>query len=227
MRLGPARGFLDFRIGRIGAPVTDILADGAIEEVGLLRDIGKLLSQRGLFHRHDVGFIDQDTALVHIVKARQQIDERRFARARRPDKGRHLSGFSHEAHMVEYALAVVIGKADIFECNAARSDGQVAGIRCVGLFRLGIEDLVDHARIDDCAFERNLQARETPGRIVGKQKCGDECDEGTGQFAGIDQPVGGVSNHTGDRESGNRFRQRRCPFAQARDPVGFFLGGAD
>ena len=47
-----------------------------------------------LFHGADVAPIHADGAAVNIVKAREQIDEGRLARAGRPDERGHRSGYS-------------------------------------------------------------------------------------------------------------------------------------
>ena len=62
--------------------------------------------------------------------------------------------------MVEAHLAV----ADLERLRAWR----------VALLRLEVEDLVDHARIDQRALQRDLRARQPAGRIIGEQQRGDE-----------------------------------------------------
>ena len=46
MRIGKPRRLLDLGIGRFRPAIADIVADRALEQIGLLRDIGELLAQR-------------------------------------------------------------------------------------------------------------------------------------------------------------------------------------
>ncbi len=60
--LGAAQRMADLLVGGFGPSVEDVLADGAVEKRGVLRDHADLGAQRVLRHARDVLPVDQDAA---------------------------------------------------------------------------------------------------------------------------------------------------------------------
>jgi len=56
-------------VGGVAFRELEILADGAVEEERLLRDIGEVLAQRGLRERGNVDAVDGDLPGSGFVKA--------------------------------------------------------------------------------------------------------------------------------------------------------------
>mmetsp|Transcript_3255 Transcript_3255/g.9572 ORF Transcript_3255/g.9572 Transcript_3255/m.9572 type:complete len:206 (-) Transcript_3255:45-662(-) len=96
----------DGRFVRLGAPhgldrVGDVVPDGAREERRHLRDEGQALAQRRRLEARDVDAVEHDRAAVHVVEARQEVQQRRLAAAGRPHEGRAALGRHREARAVE------------------------------------------------------------------------------------------------------------------------------
>ena len=87
-----AGGRLHVLEARVGAAERDVLADRGGEQEALLRHDAELAAQRAHLHVAQVVAVDADRALAGVVEARQQLDERRLARARVPDERDGLPG---------------------------------------------------------------------------------------------------------------------------------------
>src|SRR5215831_936645 len=79
-------GAADLPFGRLRAAVADVVADGAVQQRGVLRDHRDLRAQALLRDRSEVLPIDQDAAAFEIEEAQQQIDYRRLAGAGTADQ---------------------------------------------------------------------------------------------------------------------------------------------
>ena len=82
-----ARRLLDLGVARIPAAVADVVADGVVEQHGILRHHADGGAQRSLRHIADVLAVDQDAAAADVVEAKQQPRDRRLAGAGRADNG--------------------------------------------------------------------------------------------------------------------------------------------
>ena len=60
VRLGAAGGVLDHRLGRLGPTVADIVANGPMQQRGVLRHHGDLGAQAFLGHAGDILAVDED-----------------------------------------------------------------------------------------------------------------------------------------------------------------------
>src|SRR5439155_21142929 len=79
----------------------DILGNRAGKQDGHLWHKTDFRAQILLRHLADIHAIDQEVATVDIVKARDQANQRRFARAGAADDGRHLARGSTERNVRE------------------------------------------------------------------------------------------------------------------------------
>ena len=75
---------LELGVGRVGLGDAQIVGDGAVEEIGVLRHERHLRAQIGEAHVAQLDAADADAALRRIEEAQQQRHHRRLARARRP-----------------------------------------------------------------------------------------------------------------------------------------------
>jgi hypothetical protein len=76
---------LDRLVGRLEAPVPDVLPDRPEEEERLLTDVADGAPEARQRDLPDVPSVDSDRSLVGVVEPRQEFEERRLARAGRPD----------------------------------------------------------------------------------------------------------------------------------------------
>src|SRR5512145_1463824 len=82
MRLRFLCGRDDLFVARARPAVADVRRDGAVEEGRILRDHADRRTQALLRDLRDVLAVDENAALLEIEEAQQQVDDRRFARAR-------------------------------------------------------------------------------------------------------------------------------------------------
>ena len=113
------------------------------------------------------------------------------------------------------------------ESHLAFADLQFGGSRRIALLRLEVEDLVDHARIDQRALQRDLRARQPAGRVIGEQQRGDEGKHRARRLCAVERAIAGIGDDAGDGEAGQHFGDRRQPFGDAGDLVGLMLGMCD
>ena len=113
------RGLLDLGVARLPAAVADVVADGVVEQHGVLRDHADRGAQRLLRHVADVLAVDQDAAAGHVVEAEQQPRDRRLAGAGRADDRDRLAGRHLEADALEDRPRRLVGEADVLEADAA------------------------------------------------------------------------------------------------------------
>ena len=97
----PRRG-LDLRLRRARPAVGDVGGDRAMQERRVLRDHADRGAQALLRHVADVLAVDADAALLDLVEAQQQVDERRLARARAADQADALARPHDEVEVVEH-----------------------------------------------------------------------------------------------------------------------------
>ena len=104
-------------VGRIGPAIADVLANGTVEQRNVLRHDRDGLAQALLRHLGDVLPVDGDAALVGIVEALQQREQRGLAAAGLTDQADALAGLEAQAEPLEDLLAAGIAEGDIVERN--------------------------------------------------------------------------------------------------------------
>ncbi len=145
VRMRRARRGLDLGQRRVGTAVRDVVRDRVVEEHGVLRDQADVAAQRPQRHVADVEVVDEDGPVGHVVEARQQVDERRLARAAEADDGDDLAGIDPERDAVEHRppFAVGVGEADVPELDAAHGTRQRNGPGPIGDLGVRVEQLED------------------------------------------------------------------------------------
>ena len=83
--VGLARRAADFVVGRIEPSVADVLQNRRAKQLGILGNDRDRAAQIREAHRRDVDAVDPNRALLRNVEARNEVDDRRLAGARRPD----------------------------------------------------------------------------------------------------------------------------------------------
>ena len=126
-------GGLDLGIARIGASVADVLADGAVEQPGVLQHHGKLAAQCRAVPVAHVDALDAQRTAVHVVETLQQLNERGLAGAGGADDGDGLAGLRLAAKVVDDGLVRRVAKLDVVELHVA---GALLGNLRVGLLLL-------------------------------------------------------------------------------------------
>ena len=85
-------GRLDLGAARVAAAEADVLGHGAGQQHRILAHHRDLVAQAGERQRADVVAVDQDAPRRRVVEPRQQVEDRRLARARAADEGAAHAG---------------------------------------------------------------------------------------------------------------------------------------
>ena len=118
VRIGVARRRLDLVARGVGLAETQILFDGAVEQVGVLVDDGDHPAERFGIERLDVVPADLDRAALRVEEAQQQPRNRRLPGAARPDDADLFAGGDGEGQPVMGGAAPArIGEPDVLEGN--------------------------------------------------------------------------------------------------------------
>ncbi|MNS07818.1 hypothetical protein D3C72_392690 [compost metagenome] len=133
MRAGQPRRLLDLGLRRAGAGIGDVLGQRAVKQHRVLLHDCDLAAQRRLLHLGDVLPVDGDAAVVHVVQALDQLDERGLARARMAHQADALSGRDARGEvLVQRRVVRAIAEGHVFKADFtfANVDGGCA--RTVG-----------------------------------------------------------------------------------------------
>ena len=100
------------------------------EEEALLRHDAELAAQRRLRHVVDVVPVDRDPPAARLVEAREQLRDRRLARARVPDERDGRPGRDVERDAVQHLDALPVAEAHVLErtcpsmCGSSTAPGR-------------------------------------------------------------------------------------------------------
>lgn len=116
--IGSDDRLFDTLFGNIALAVKDVVAQGAAEYPCILQDHGKEMRAR-LRGRASCGdAVDEDVPFA-LVKAHQEIDERRLACARGADDGDLLPRFDRRGEIAEDGVGSIIPEGDVAEFDGA------------------------------------------------------------------------------------------------------------
>ncbi len=124
---GDAAGFHELLFGRVGAGEEDVLADGAVEEEGLLQDDAELLAVAGEADGGEVDAVDEDLAAGRGVEGADERDDGGLAGAGGADQSGDGAGFGLEADAVEDGLVGLVGEGDVVEGDVAVDGAEDVG----------------------------------------------------------------------------------------------------
>ena len=129
---------------RPGQSVPDVLEHGPVKQVRVLQHHPDLAAVVSGLESPQVHAVDPDRAARDVVEARDQVDDRRLASARRSDQTDQLARRHLEAHTTEHLADAVVGEGDVFERDPAADRLEPHRARRVADLGLGIEHL-EHA----------------------------------------------------------------------------------
>jgi hypothetical protein len=109
--------------------VTDVLGDGAVQHLRILRDIGDVPTQRVLGDPGDVLAVDLDQPIVAIGIAQQQLGQSRLARAGRSDQTDVLPRLNAQVQSLEERGSTPVGESQALELDATVRHHHVGRIR--------------------------------------------------------------------------------------------------
>ena len=156
--------------------------DRTAEQHALLRHIAHQVMQGSLRHLAHVNAVNADGAAGDIVKARDEVEQRRFAAAGRADDGRRLAGLGRKADVLQrVTVGTGVAEADILELDFAvpvfsfhrRFCGSSVGVVDGGR---GADDLVDTVRRHTSARQHDRHHRQHQERHDDLHRVGDEGD---------------------------------------------------
>src|SRR5207244_4209630 len=114
----------------------DVSRDCAGEQKWVLKHDPEAAPQFSQIHLFNVDAVDFERALLHVVEAHQQRDDRGLARAGVSDDGNRLAGLNSETHIPQHPIRFsglwrtgVPARRKYFRCNAGR--GRPASIGCM------------------------------------------------------------------------------------------------
>ncbi len=178
MRLRFLCGRDDLFVARARPAVADVRRDGAVEEGRILRDHADRRTQALLRDLRDVLAVDENAALLGIEEAQQQVDDRRFARARTADQTDALAGLDPELEAFEHCLGPPVAETHVLEPYLAARDLERlrAGLVDAGMRHGdGLHAFLHHADIfkdgGDFPAHPAGHVRELPGE---RQRSGDD-----------------------------------------------------
>ena len=154
MRARQFCGFFDFRAGCAGLAVCDILQHRPGEQVDFLLHHADGFAQALLRQCADVLPVDADAAARHIVEARNQVAQRGFARAGRPDQGNRLPRTDGHVQVVDdLGVVVLIVEGNVVERDFAPDIRQHLRVRRVHNLRRGVHDFKETVDASHAALE--------------------------------------------------------------------------
>ena len=99
MSISPLCRLDDFLIGGIRPAVTDIFHDIFREKIYILLDDTNLIPEIFQLDFPDIGSVDEDPSLIHIVESRDQAAESGFSTSGASHDGEIFSGMDLQIHM--------------------------------------------------------------------------------------------------------------------------------
>ncbi len=133
--------------------VPQVLEYRAVEQVRLLRDNANLATQVCKVEAAHIDTCNGDAASCHIVEARDEVHDRRFARSARTDDCVHCTTRHLEAHIGQHEPFGVVSESHVIVANRLALD--------IGLLSiLGRDDRVLAIEIVEDAHEQRKRPRE-------------------------------------------------------------------
>ena len=140
MSLSVFGGLDDLAVTGLGITKRDVFAHAGSEEESVLHDKTDLTAQRANGGHLAVTAVKADAAGCWLVKAGDQIDQRRFARTGGPHQGHNLPRLNGKADIVENWMVRLVAKRDMLKLDTAVQPRQWFSARRVGHLFGGIQD---------------------------------------------------------------------------------------
>ena len=154
------------------AAVGDVVGNGIVEERRILRDDANLPAQAAQVHRADIGAVDQDKAVIRIVKPRDQADQRRLAAAVSAHQGDRLAEADFQMYVRQNRPSRLVREADITEFDGGSMLGQPRRGRIRDHTRLAIDESKDPVGCRRTGLDARVHAGKLSYRVRngGKQE---------------------------------------------------------
>ena len=158
-----ALGSFDNLLARgVGTAVGDVFRHRALEQPRILQHHAKGMAQACARVVTRRPAINRDVAGIDIVKAQQQVDERRLSAARGANKGKAHAGLGLDADVLQQLAVGHVAKVHMLKGDLALRGSKFHGIRRIGLLLAGIEQRKHAAR----RGIRRLDLRNDVGDLV-------------------------------------------------------------
>ena len=199
--------------GRVGLAEGDVLAHAAGEEEALLRDDPELAAERGLGDVAEVEPVDRDPAVRRVVEAREQLRDRRLARAGVADERDGRARGDVEVDPVQHLVAAAVREPDALEADVSGDLGQVSRARAVDHLGLLVEDLGDLVERGGRREERAVELRELLDGVEEVLHVEHEGEEGADRQRPREVQVAAVAEHDRERDRREQVDEREVEAA--------------
>ena len=220
---GPCRGD-QIAVGGSRSADLEVLCDGSGEQQHLLGNGGHLASQGAKGLHANIDAVDKNLSGGHVVKAWDQLCERRLSCSRRPDQGDGLPGRDDEVDGGEHLdVAARVRERHPIEQHRALADGGSHGRRLPWHFDRLVEQLEYPQRRSEGLLKLGVQAGEGADRSGNDQRIEQERHEFTrGQVTVDHEPSSNPQHHCqrSERDEGDeRHEEGPQPRPAQRDRV--------
>jgi len=230
--MGQLRGGDHVLVGGVGPPIADVVHHRVAEQEGILQHDPDLAAQAVGRHVAHVVAVDQHRAAVHVVEARQQVDDGRLARAGRPDDGDGLARLGGQAHAAQHVLVLVVAHPHVAQLDAPLDGRHLDRAGLVDHVRHFVQKLEDALDPGDGALHVGPQRRDHLDRLVELLGVGEERhdqaerDHGPEQVLLAQHQDTAHAGHDHDRDVAQRFERRGQRAGEGhRLDVGVAVGG--
>ena len=152
---------------RLGQSIADILEHRSMEQIRVLQHHADLSAEVPRIELADVDAVDPNHATGHVVKARDQVHDRRLSTTGRTHQANQLAGRHIEAHTAQHLTNAVVAKHHVVERHAAVHRLQLNRLGDVAHFRLGVQ----HLEHPVCRCRRAVdRAGHLPDHVDRRQK---------------------------------------------------------
>ena len=201
----------DFRLCSLRGTIGDILPNGTCLQPGILQHHAIASPQGFSGNLPNIFACGADRAIVHIVKAHQQIDEGGLSAAGRTNDGHPLTGHYLQIQILDQRLLGHIGEIHIQQFHLAHL-GRVGNILGVGCFLGLIQQIKDPLGAGDGI----LQFRHHAADLI----------EGLGILAGIAQKHAELSHGNAPGAHKQSTHQGHCRIDNIIHKTGTGIGKA-
>ena len=151
---GPCR-CLQVLVGRAGSPVQQVLSDGGVEQVRLLRDHADDVSERLEGQAADVVAVDRNGPGGHVVQPRDEVGDRGLAGATGADQRGQLPRLDTQVHVLQGPFP-----------EFGRGDRRALAVGGGGAGRLGRDR---RPLLLGVVAERNVSQADLPADLLSRQ----------------------------------------------------------
>ena len=119
LRVDQPGGLLDFLVGRVQTAIADVLADGAGEQVRLLKHIAQMRLKPQLRALAVVHAVDQDASLGRLIEAADQVYDGALSAARFAHQRDGLARLHVQVEVLQHLFAAGIPERHVLKPNIA------------------------------------------------------------------------------------------------------------